>query len=55
MPSQVPGEVNKKYYAQRAGAGLIFSEGTFVENLGSEWPLAPGLVSDEQVAGHEGR
>ncbi|CAF1401207.1 unnamed protein product [Adineta steineri] len=47
----VPGELQVKYYTQRAGAGLILTEGTLIEQLGSEWSEAPGIYTDEQVAG----
>lgn len=43
----------KEYYAQRAkdgGAGLILAEGTLITPQGTEWPNAPGIWSDEQVA-----
>ena len=36
----VPGPLQVEYYKQRAGAGLILSEGTFVEEIGSEWKNA---------------
>jgi 2,4-dienoyl-CoA reductase-like NADH-dependent reductase (Old Yellow Enzyme family) len=49
--SIVPGDPQVVYYAQRASAGLIISEGTLIEPQGSEWPFAPGIWSAEQVAG----
>lgn len=53
VPTNVPNKFNVEYYTQRAkgGAGLIMSEGTLVSQQGTEWPNAPGLWSDEQVAG----
>jgi len=36
----VPAELQVEYYTQRAGAGLILTEGTFIEELGSEWSQA---------------
>jgi 2,4-dienoyl-CoA reductase-like NADH-dependent reductase (Old Yellow Enzyme family) len=39
------------YYAQRASAGLIISEGTGISREGLGWPSAPGLWTDEQVEG----
>lgn len=36
----VPGPLQVEYYTQRVGAGLIFSEGTLVEPIGSEWSNA---------------
>src|SRR6201996_6896478 len=38
-----------EYYAQRAGAGLIISEGTPVDPLGVGDPRVPGIWSREQV------
>ena len=39
------------YYTQRASAGLIISEATAVSRQGSGWLGAPGIYTDEQVAG----
>ncbi len=36
----VPGPLQVEYYTQRAGAGLILTEGTLVEAQGSEWSEA---------------
>ncbi|MDF7774239.1 alkene reductase [Sphingomonas sp. AOB5] len=47
----VPVEIMGDYYAQRAGAGLIISEGTGISREGLGWPYAPGLWTDEQVEG----
>jgi 2,4-dienoyl-CoA reductase-like NADH-dependent reductase (Old Yellow Enzyme family) len=33
----VPGPLQVEYYTQRAGAGLILTEATLIEPLGSEW------------------
>ncbi|KAI8832380.1 hypothetical protein BC829DRAFT_408629 [Chytridium lagenaria] len=35
----------------RSTAGLIITEGIFIEPMGSEWPYAPGIWSKAQVAG----
>ena len=48
-PAHVPTEVMIDYYRQRAGAGIIISEGTGVSRQGLGWPNAPGLWTDEQV------
>lgn len=52
VPSNVPNDANELYYEQRAhgGTGLILSEGTLVYQQGTEWPNAPGIWNDEQVA-----
>ncbi|NYG54107.1 alkene reductase [Nocardioides perillae] len=47
----VPTELNATYYAQRAGAGLIVSEGTQPSAVGQGYLGTPGLHSPEQVAG----
>lgn len=50
-PGYVPNEMMVRYYAQRAGAGLIISEGTIVSPQGRGYPFTPGIWSAEQVAG----
>jgi N-ethylmaleimide reductase len=40
-----------EYYRQRAGAGLIISEGTVVSKKGIGYVNTPGLYSDEQTVG----
>src|SRR5580658_10372365 len=52
-PGKVPNELMVEYYAQRAGAGLIITEGTFVSEKGQGWYGAPGIYSSEQRAGWE--
>ncbi|MQY05204.1 alkene reductase [Actinomadura macrotermitis] len=47
----VPGPHAAEYYAQRAGAGLIITEGIWPDPLGKGGPRIPGLVTEEQVAG----
>jgi N-ethylmaleimide reductase len=47
----VPTDLNVTYYAQRAGAGLIVTEGTQVSPQGLGYPGTPGIHSDEQVEG----
>ena len=47
----VPNELMARYYAQRAGAGLIISEATGISREGLGWPDAPGLWNDAQVEG----
>ena len=50
-PGSVPNDMMEIYYRQRAGAGLIISEATGISVEGSGWPAAPGIWSEEQVAG----
>lgn len=45
----VPTEIMIEYYRQRAGAGLIITEGTGISHEGLGWPKAPGLWNDAQV------
>ena len=46
-----PTSLNAEYYAQRAGAGLIVTEGTAPSQVGQGYLAVPGLYTDEQVAG----
>lgn len=48
---RVPTDLNARYYAQRASAGLIIIEATSVTPMGVGYPDTPGLWSDEQVIG----
>ena len=48
-PEHVPTDIMIDYYRQRAGAGVIITEGTGVSRLGLGWPAAPGLWTPEQV------
>src|SRR3984957_5903223 len=50
-PGMVPNELMAEYYAQRALAGLIITEGTFVSEQGQGWWGAPGVYTAEQAAG----
>lgn len=50
-PGFVPNDTMARYYAQRAGAGLIISEGTIVSPQARGYPYTPGIWSAEQVAG----
>lgn len=47
----VPNELMAQYYAQRASAGLIITEGTSPSPNGLGYPRIPGIFSAEQVAG----
>lgn len=48
-PEGVPTEIMEIYYAQRASAGLIISEGVVVSPQGVAYPRVPGLYSEEQA------
>ncbi|MCX6400318.1 MAG: N-ethylmaleimide reductase [Propionibacteriales bacterium] len=47
----VPNDLIVEYYRQRAGAGLIFSEGTQISPIGKGYMDTPGIYSPEQVEG----
>ncbi|MDB5593588.1 MAG: alkene reductase [Hyphomicrobiales bacterium] len=52
QPGDVPQALNATYYAQRASAGgLIVTEATDIVSQARGYPGAPGLYSDEQIAG----
>lgn len=51
QPGDVPNDLMAAYYAQRAGAGLIVSEGTWISPLGKGYAWTPGIHTPEQVAG----
>ncbi|KRA30863.1 MULTISPECIES: N-ethylmaleimide reductase [unclassified Nocardioides] len=47
----VPNDLIVEYYRQRAGAGLIVSEGTQISPIGKGYMDTPGIYSPEQVEG----
>ncbi|HUH91357.1 MAG TPA: alkene reductase [Lysobacter sp.] len=47
----VPGDIAATYYAQRASAGLIITEGTFPSATGKGYVHTPGMATDAQAAG----
>jgi N-ethylmaleimide reductase len=51
VPGDVPNDLMREYYVQRASAGLLISEGTQVSPEGKGYMDTPGIHSDEQVAG----
>ncbi|WP_029430581.1 alkene reductase [Blastococcus sp. URHD0036] len=50
-PLGIPGDVVVEHYAQRAGLGLIVTEGTYPVHESQAFVGQPGIVTDEQVAG----
>ena len=50
-PGRVPTELMAKYYAQRAGAGLILSEATCINPMSVGYANTPGIWSHEQIEG----
>ena len=51
QPGDIANDLMATYYAQRASAGLIVSEGTQISELGKGYAWTPGIYSNEQVAG----
>jgi 2,4-dienoyl-CoA reductase-like NADH-dependent reductase (Old Yellow Enzyme family) len=49
--SGVPGDLVVEHYRQRAGVGLIISEGTYPNHESQAFVGQPGIVTDEQVEG----
>lgn len=47
----LPNDIMAKYYGQRAGAGLIITEGISPSPNGLGYPRIPGLFTEEQVNG----
>lgn len=50
-PGDVPNDLMRTYYTQRASAGLLISEGTQISPQGKGYMDTPGIHSPEQVAG----
>src|SRR6202008_3404786 len=48
-PDLAPTELHVKYYAQRASAGLIISEGVWISPDAVGWHDVPGLFTDAQI------
>jgi N-ethylmaleimide reductase len=48
-PGKIPTDLMVEYYKQRASAGLMISEGTFVSRRGQGWHGAPGLYNEDQA------
>ena len=50
-PDGIPNDLMRTYYRQRAGAGLIISEGSPISAQAVGYPATPGIHTDAQVAG----
>ena len=50
-PGAVPNDLMVTYYDQRASAGLIVTEGTYVNREAAGYINVPGIYTPEQVAG----
>lgn len=44
------GDITVEYYAQRASAGLLFSEAIRISEEATGSPLTPGIFTDQQIA-----
>lgn len=51
VQENVPNAMMAEYYAQRASAGLIITEGSQISTLGIGYPCTPGIHAPEQVEG----
>ena len=47
--NNVPTDMNRIYYQQRATAGLIITEGTQISPQGAGYPNTPGIYNQQQV------
>ena len=54
QPGDVPGEMNARYYTQRASAGLIISEASPISRQGTGYAFTPGIYTDAQEMGWKG-
>lgn len=51
QPGNVANALMAEYYEQRAGAGLLITEGTQIEPRGQGYAWTPGIHTPEQIAG----
>ena len=54
QPGDFPSRLNALYYAQRASAGLIVTEGAQISPQGQGYPWTPGIFTAEQIEGWRG-
>jgi N-ethylmaleimide reductase len=50
-PDLAPTELHARYYRQRASAGLIITEGTWISAQAIGWHNVPGLFTETQIRG----
>nr|WP_087573566.1 alkene reductase [Sphingomonas sp. CDS-1] len=50
-PDGVPGDLSAEYYGQRAGVGLVITEGAQPSEDGQGYLATPGIYTDAHVAG----
>ncbi|GAA5443407.1 N-ethylmaleimide reductase [Microbulbifer sp. NBRC 101763] len=51
QPGNIANDLMANYYAQRAGAGFMVTEGTQIEPRGQGYAWTPGIYSQEQIEG----
>ncbi|REL30127.1 alkene reductase [Thalassotalea euphylliae] len=51
QPDDAANDLMATYYAQRASAGLIVTEGTQISPMGKGYAWTPGIYSETQIAG----
>lgn len=51
IDNNIPNDLMATYYAQRASAGLIITEGSQISTEGIGYPATPGIHTDAQVEG----
>lgn len=51
QPGDVANDLMATYYAQRASAGLIVSEGTQISSMAKGYAWTPGIYTPEHIAG----
>ncbi|MBZ8177647.1 alkene reductase [Corynebacterium sp. 3HC-13] len=49
-PDGTPNSLMAQYYRQRAGCGLIISEGTWPVQEGRTWSTQPGIATEQHIA-----
>jgi N-ethylmaleimide reductase len=50
-PDGTPKDISATYYSQRASAGLVITEGTFISRQATGWNNAPGIYTDAHQQG----
>ncbi|WP_440454944.1 alkene reductase [Psychrobacter sp. ASPA161_9] len=51
QPGNIPNDLMASYYAQRASAGFMMTEGTQIEPRGQGYAWTPGIHSQDQIDG----
>lgn len=51
QPGNIPNDLMASYYAQRASAGFMVTEGTQIEPRGQGYAWTPGIHTQAQIEG----